>query len=104
MRKLVIAQIMMWACLAVAGVPALVFVFRFATLPATAESGFEGMGMMFMAMTWGPVMLFPLLGFTFALNWKRRLQRELQAGQETVEEQSAEPASGANALPIQQRR
>ena len=90
--KVTVARILMWVCLSASVLPALVAIVRFVALPNTPEKGFEGMALMFAVFTWGPILLFPLLGFALALGWKRRLEGELQS-------ENAEPGASPNGGP-----
>ena len=99
LSKVTIARVLMWVCLSAAAIPALVTIFRFVTLPDTPESGFEGMAIVFAVFTWGPALLFPLLGFVFALSWKRKLERELHERDDGIKSQKFEPCAAPNGGP-----
>jgi hypothetical protein len=77
--KIAVATALMWVCILASGGPLVYALYRIVASSHEPEGGFEGMAIMFMLFTgWGIVLLFPLLGFAYALGWRRRLQDQLQ--------------------------
>ena len=76
--KIAIATALMWVCILASGGPLVYALYRIVASSHEPEGGFEGMAIMFMLFTWGIALVFPLLGFAYALGWRRRLQDQLQ--------------------------
>ena len=72
--KITVATVLMWICLLASGGPLLYAVCRIVASSHEPEGGFEGMEILFTLISWGVVLLFPLLGFAYALGWRRSLQ------------------------------
>lgn len=76
--KITVATALMWICVLASGGPLLYAIYRIVASSHQPEGGFEGMGIVLMLFTQGIVLLFPLIGFVYALAWRRSLQRQLQ--------------------------
>lgn len=87
--KIGLATFLMWVCILASGGPLVYAVFRLTSVPSGPEGGFEGMAIVFTLFTWGVLLLFPLIGFMHALDWRRRLQDKLKSLQS---EKTKEPA------------
>lgn len=72
-------------CAAATVLPIFVVAVRFLGLPDNPESGFVQMSIIFGIFTYGPLILVPLLGFVFALDWKRELEKQMGENQEKAD-------------------
>ncbi len=75
--KIAVATGLMWICLLASGGPLLYAFYRIVASRHHPEGGFEGMAILFTLIQWGVVLLLPLLGFAYALGWRRTLQDRL---------------------------
>jgi hypothetical protein len=75
--RIAVATVLMWICILASGGPLLYALYRIVAASHEPEGGFEGMAIVFTLFTWGVALLFPLLGFAYALGWRRSLQDQL---------------------------
>lgn len=80
--KIAVATVLMWGCLLASGGPLVYALYRIVASSHEPEGGFEGMSILFTLINWGVVLLFPLLGFAYALGWRRSLQDRLHNSRE----------------------
>ena len=69
----------MWISAVLAGWPFVYAVFRLASVPSEPSGDDEYLGISFWFCSWGVfLVLFPLIGFSRALDWRRTLQVQVQ--------------------------
>jgi hypothetical protein len=91
--KIAVATVLMWICLMASGGPLLYALYRIVASSHEPEGGFKGMAIMFTLFTWGIVLLFPLMGFAYALGWRRSLHEQLHKLESEEPNDDTYPAS-----------
>jgi sec-independent protein translocase protein TatA len=76
--KIKVATILMWTCLAASTGPVLYAIYRIIASSGQPEGGFEGMAIMFLLITYGAILLFPLWGFVEAKSWRLKLLEQMR--------------------------
>ncbi len=82
--KIAVATALMWVFLLASVGPLLYAIYRLTAASHHPDGGFEGMAIMLMLLTQGFLLVLPLIGFMFALRWRRSLQdrlHELETGE-----------------------
>ena len=72
------AVAVLWLCVGIVVVAALIVAGMILGLPDTPESGFAGMAIMFGVMIWGPLLLIPVIGIALALRTKLVAEAQLR--------------------------
>lgn len=73
--KITVATALMWICLLASVGPFVYAIYRI--MASNDPGGFLGMAIIFLLLTQGILLLFPLIGFMYALRWRRSLQDRL---------------------------